>query len=306
MGGLTQCLSPSWSVKTVVVTGALTTTPSLAVSRPAGSPPVGLVGRFLNIAPILLHGGRSIQSPPPKERNDWWAGCVEAEMAGLRLAQSRAATPSADLNQDWWADLVQAEFVGHSRPVLELRAPSRCLTPAMEREGAAMRHSPDPRSASGTLQPTPPCDANDQFEVKGGTLTASDDGAPSDGAARVIQEQIEAKLCLPLRTPILRGGPRLRRSRTPISSTSLRRSGRLARKPRAANATRQAQLVLLKKLGISIEENAVDANIENKFKAAFRGNISENKKRAMQILLNGELDLSAMNLDLADLDDAEA
>jgi hypothetical protein len=65
-----------------------------------------------------------------------------------------------------------------------------------------------------------------------------------------VQEELEAEVCLPLATPVLRGRPRLRRSRTPVSITSLWRSGRIAGKPRAANATRQAQLVLLKRLGI--------------------------------------------------------
>ena len=45
---------------------------------------------------------------------------------------------------------------------------------------------------------------------------------------------------------------------------------------------------------IRVEENARDVGIETKFRAAFRGDISEKKKRAMQILLNGELDLSAI------------
>jgi len=58
---------------------------------------------------------------------------------------------------------------------------------------------------------------------------------------------------MPLQTPLIRGGPRLRRSKTPVTIRMIRRSVRLAAKPRAANSTKQAQSVLLQlhKLGIT-------------------------------------------------------
>lgn len=116
---------------------------------------------------------------------------------------------------------------------------------------------------------------NDDVQVGDDILTSS-----NNDDARHVREELEAEICLPLRIPVLRGGPCLHHSRTPVSIGSLRRSGRLVAKPRAANTTRQAQLVLSKKLGIAIKETAVDADIESKFKAAFRGDISE-KKQAM-------------------------
>jgi hypothetical protein len=92
-----------------------------------------------------------------------------------------------------------------------------------------------------------------------------------------------------LQTPLIER-PRLRRSRTPVSIHSLQHSGCIAARPRAANttrqATRQAQNLLLRKLGIAIEEEAVDSEVESKFKAAFH-HMSAKKQQALQILLNG-------------------
>ena len=96
-----------------------------------------------------------------------------------------------------------------------------------------------------------------------------------------IHEVLEAMICAPMQTPILCEGPRPRRSRTPISINTLRHSGRLAIKPRAANSTRQAQNVLMKKLGMDVDITAVDSGIKRKFKAAFSGPISARKQQAL-------------------------
>jgi hypothetical protein len=48
-------------------------------------------------------------------------------------------------------------------------------------------------------------------------------------------ETLEEHLCIPMQTPLVKGPPRLRRPRTPASVQSLRRSERLALKPRAVN-----------------------------------------------------------------------
>jgi hypothetical protein len=93
----------------------------------------------------------------------------------------------------------------------------------------------------------------------------------------------------------------LRRSRTLVSIHSLRRSGRIAARPRAANTIRQAQNVLLRKLGIEVEEDAVDSEVESKFKVIFH-HMSANKQQQLEILLNCKLDLAAMDLDLTGLD----
>jgi hypothetical protein len=106
-------------------------------------------------------------------------------------------------------------------------------------------------------------------------------------------------VCLPLATPNIAGGPRLRRSRTPASVQTLRRSGRIAAMPRAPNTTLQAHRLLLKKLGIHVPENAPELDIEAKIRSAFRAsNLSTNKKRCLNMLLNGGLDVASMDLDL--------
>jgi hypothetical protein len=61
-----------------------------------------------------------------------------------------------------------------------------------------------------------------------------------------VQAELEARIYVSLQTPVLH------RSRTPRSARSIRRSGRLVAKPRAANSTKQAQSVLLKKLGCTL------------------------------------------------------
>ena len=64
--------------------------------------------------------------------------------------------------------------------------------------------------------------------------------------------------------------------------------------------------MLLKKLGVHIEDAAVDSEIQRKFKETFEGNMSARKQQALQILFSGDLDPEAMGLDMAGLDAVEA
>lgn len=115
-----------------------------------------------------------------------------------------------------------------------------------------------------------------------------------DAAQRMLEERI----CVPLRSPLIRSRPRLRRSRTPISVASLRRSARIAAKPRAPNTTKQAQLVLLRKLGVMVDQEAPEEDIERKFKETFRGSsMSSGKQMALQILFNSDFDPAVLGLD---------
>lgn len=104
---------------------------------------------------------------------------------------------------------------------------------------------------------------------------------------------LEEKIC---------AGPKLRKSKTPKSVLTPRRSERLAMKPRAANATLQAQSVLMQKLGVTVNTNAMDAKALEKYRATFAAPLSTSKQEALQTLFLDELDLVAMNLDLAGLD----
>jgi hypothetical protein len=103
--------------------------------------------------------------------------------------------------------------------------------------------------------------------------------------------------------PIIAGGSRLRRSRTPASVQTLRRSGCIAAMPWAPNTTLQAQRWLLKKLGIHVQENVPELDIEAKIRSAFgASNLSTNKKRCLNMLLNGGLDMASMDLNLDGLE----
>ena len=133
---------------------------------------------------------------------------------------------------------------------------------------------------------------------------ANDEGDAANVA--VVQEELEARVCQRLQTPVLRGGPRLRRSRTPVSIHSIRRSGRLAAKPRAANSTKQAQSVLLKKLGVRVDEDAGDSEIQRNFKETFRGPMSSGKQQTFQLLFSGDFDPTAIGLEMAEFDTIEA
>jgi hypothetical protein len=132
------------------------------------------------------------------------------------------------------------------------------------------------------------------------TVDTSAVGMTAAASAAMVQEELEALVCLPLQTPLLQK-PRLRCSRTAVSIHSLRRSSHIAARPRAANAIRQAQNVLLRKLSIEVEEDVVDSEVESKFKAVFH-HMSANKQQQLEILLNCKLDLAAMDLDLTGLD----
>ena len=82
------------------------------------------------------------------------------------------------------------------------------------------------------------------------------------------------------------------------------RSGHLAARPRAANATAQAQRVLLKKLGVPVRDDAPEAELEGLVKATFHGDITAHKRVALQTFLEGKVDLVAMDLDVAGVDEA--
>lgn len=128
--------------------------------------------------------------------------------------------------------------------------------------------------------------------------------AAAPAASSSIQEAIEREICLPMQTPLLKK-PCLWRSRTPVSTTVVRRSGRLATKPLAANPTRQAQNVFLKKMGIAVEESAPDADVKAKFRALLRGDMPDKKKEMVQTMLGGCIDFSMVELELDGLDEED-
>jgi len=66
-------------------------------------------------------------------------------------------------------------------------------------------------------------------------------------------------------------------------------------------ATNPADIVLLKKMGIHVDENAPDAEAEAKLKLAFRGDMTQRKQNCLQKLLLGNIDLAALDLNLEGL-----
>jgi hypothetical protein len=124
-------------------------------------------------------------------------------------------------------------------------------------------------------------------------------------AALSTEESLEEWLCLPLQTPLIHEPPRLRRPRTPAPVTSLRRSERIAAQPREADITKQAQRVLMNKLGLDAPSPNVGSDTVRKYKAAFREPLSDSTHDALQFLLGGEFDPVVMRLNMIGLDDED-
>jgi len=122
-------------------------------------------------------------------------------------------------------------------------------------------------------------------------------------APPTLQETLEARLCLPLQTPLIPGPPGLCRPRTPVSVQSLWRSERLAAKPREADSTKQAQCVLMQKLGVVASSPNVDSETVRKYKSTFREPLSASTQEALQLLFGGEFDPLAVNLDMIGMDE---
>lgn len=129
-------------------------------------------------------------------------------------------------------------------------------------------------------------------------------GSPTSPGAKqpLLHDELEERLCQPLQTPIVRGPPRLHRPKTPPSVLSLRRSDRLAAKPRDVDSTRQAQCVLMRKMGVVIASLGVDSEPVRKYKVTFQALLSVSKKEALQLIFGGDFDPVAMNLDMISVD----
>ena len=109
--------------------------------------------------------------------------------------------------------------------------------------------------------------------------------------------QLEARLCIPLETPLI-SKPMLRRSRTPSTVLSVCRSGRIAAKAKASNPTVQAQNVLKQKLGIADMAQSPEPAALDTIKAFFAEPLSPSKLEALQALFAPDFDPVAMELNL--------
>lgn len=248
-------------------------TPSMLISQ--ASPCLGFVGRFLSVAPALLHDGRSSCSLPPVHV-DWWAETVQLELTAAPTTivphgPGTSLGPPSGRDPDWWGDMVLQEFVrAESRPGESLD-PGR---PSAEAAGSALTVTPSTDSA--VPEPSPP---------------------------RGPMPSMVERLCVPLRTPVLRGQPRLRRSKTPVPASPLRRSARIAAAPRQSNMTTQAQSVLLKKLGEQAPSPPSALETAKLCKLAFQWPLSDACHSNLQALLGGQFDPVAFNLNMLGLED---
>lgn len=118
---------------------------------------------------------------------------------------------------------------------------------------------------------------------------------PPRATAVPLMDEIEARMCIPvpLQTPILRDAPRLRKSRTPATVISIMRSTRLVAKPRALNATLQAQAVLMQKLGLPVDTPPADLEALERYIDTFRAPLTPSKLEALQTLFSPDFDLVA-------------
>ena len=126
-----------------------------------------------------------------------------------------------------------------------------------------------------------PGDVQPTFDNEDSSVRNALCSPPRAAQSRSIEEEIESRVCIPLQTPIIRAGPKLRRSKTPKLGFTMRHSERIARKPRATNSTLQAQNVLKQKLGIAVDSNAADTKMVEKFRATFVAPLSANKQEAL-------------------------
>lgn len=172
-------------------------------------------------------------------------------------------------------------------------------TPLLQVEGARTRTAASEATPELPVHP-PSADVNPLPLVVDSTLL----GAPACSSSEdEVMEDLEDRLCTPMQTPLIRGKPRRRRTCTPVHAQSMRRSVRIAATPREDNATKQAQAVLKWKLGVAPPAASPDPDVVRDYMSAFRQPLSEASHEALQLLLGGDFDLVAMNLNMLGLDD---
>lgn len=132
-------------------------------------------------------------------------------------------------------------------------------------------------------------------------------GAEEDrtsGPPTPVTVTLQRRLCIPLQTPLITAPPRLRKSRTP-APTPPRRSQQIAVVPREVNSTRQAQRVLMNKLGIASPLATINSDMVRKYKQAFAQPISDASHDTLQILLGHSFDPIALNLNMLGVEDVD-
>jgi len=86
------------------------------------------------------------------------------------------------------------------------------------------------------------------------------------GVVGVIQDNLEARICVLIQTSVLHAKSRLQRSKTLISIPFVHHSGRIVAKPKVDNTSMQAQAVLLKKMGVPINMPSSGSSLQSNSK----------------------------------------
>lgn len=255
------------------------------------TPPRGVVGQFLAVAPQLLQDGRSWQTPPRSTGVDWWGSLVVNEFLPraerILLLEASASHDDAALlavngcPQVWWDELVDAEF--------REAASAAAIPPSGAMEGTSA-----PSDDEVTLPPADSSEDNDDIEA-----VPAVSPTPVD-----LVQCMEDRLRAPLQSPLIHGPPRLRRPRTPAPAQPLRRSVRIARTPRELDSNKQARAVLLKKLGVQPSPSAIGEDTAALCKRAFRQPISDASHDNLEKLLGARFDPIALNLDVLGLEES--
>ena len=295
--------TPSAYGRRVVSRDALT--PSMSVQRLEESERPGVVGRFIDSAPLLLQVGRSSGLPDPLPTKDWWAEFVPIELGG-----PVGGCLAAKVTNNSEEVPVAAGATGSPSPASSTCGDPGCATSSATpgawivykrrrfRKRADIDRPTSPRSSpsnlplsTGTFAPQTPA-----VSPTTSNLSLRQGAAPTPASPRIADW-----LYIPIQTPLLRGPPRLRRARSPVATT-LRRSVRIAAAPREADSTRQAQLVLMQKPGIAPPTPGVDSEAVRKYLKAFRQPLSDFGRGALQSLLGEQVDLVAFNLNVLGLE----
>lgn len=241
---------------------------------------------------MLLHGGRSTQCPPQVAQFDWWAECVDNELVGPMARgvvgpMGLELPPTVQDGQEMMHEPVGLEPPPPEQDGLKMLhegSPTRSPRPAPLEDHdadwwASMIASklnytgPVSRSPGGSSDL-----ANSSVTVNNSVaICATPPGSPAPSTP--VGVVLVNRLCIPLQTPAIHARPRMRKTKTSVST--IRRSLRLAAKPREADSTKQAQSILMKKLGTVVNSPAADSELIRKFRATFSEPPSASKHEAV-------------------------
>ena len=260
---LEPCPSTRARFATLTGSGSSAPSPSIFLRREPSTPTCpGVVGAFLNIAPILLHGGSSCVLPPTPSHDDWFKDCVESELAfgGPGTTDGCAQGCLAEAASSAGAALVPTS-------------------------GTVVLQSGDVATVVASQPAVQDARVNEDASDAAGCADAE---LPRPSLSSLIDD-----FRVPLSPPLLLESPirRVSRAASPRYTSAApvpRRSSRLAQSAhlREPKLEAQARKVLLKKWrpvrSPPAPPQAPHSNINGKFRRVFREPLSASKSGAMR------------------------